>query len=40
LHFGDPAFKALPAYFQEHLGPVLQTLLDAAVEAGRHPRRR
>jgi hypothetical protein len=34
LHFGDPAFKALPAYFQEHLGPVLQTLLDAAVEAG------
>ena len=30
LHFGDPAFKALPAYFQQQLGPVLQTLLDAA----------
>ena len=34
LHFGDPAFKALPAYFQQQLGPVLQTLLDAAVDAG------
>jgi AcrR family transcriptional regulator len=34
LHFGDPAFKALPAYFQQQLGPVLQTLLDAAVAAG------
>jgi AcrR family transcriptional regulator len=34
LHFGDPAFKALPAYFQQVLGPVLQTLLDAAVDAG------
>jgi hypothetical protein len=32
LHFGDPAFKALPAHFQEHLGPVLQTLLDAAAD--------
>jgi hypothetical protein len=34
LHFGDPAFKALPAYFQAELGPVLQKLLDAAVTAG------
>jgi AcrR family transcriptional regulator len=34
LHFGDPAFKALPAYFQQQLGPVLQELLDAAVAAG------
>jgi len=34
LHFGDPAFKALPAYFQQQLGPVLQTLLDATVDAG------
>ena len=34
LHFGDPAFKALPAYFQQELGPVLQKLLDTAVAAG------
>lgn len=34
LHFGDPAFKALPAYFQQQLGPVLQALLDAAADAG------
>jgi hypothetical protein len=34
LHLGDPAFEALPAYFQEQLGPALQTLLDAAVAAG------
>jgi AcrR family transcriptional regulator len=34
LHFGDPAFKDLPVYFQQHLGPVLQALLDAAVAAG------
>jgi AcrR family transcriptional regulator len=34
LHFGDPAFQALPAYFQQHLGPVLQALLDDAVAAG------
>jgi AcrR family transcriptional regulator len=34
LHLGDPAFRALPAYFQEHLGPVLQGLLDAAAAAG------
>ena len=34
LHSGDPAFAALPAYFSEHLGPALRTLLDAAVAAG------
>ena len=34
LHRGDPAFRALPAHFKEHLAPVLQTLLDAAVGAG------
>jgi AcrR family transcriptional regulator len=34
LHMGDPAFAALPAYFQQQLGPVLQTLLDSAVAAG------
>jgi AcrR family transcriptional regulator len=34
LHRGDPAFAALPAYFAQHLGPALQTLLDAAVAAG------
>jgi len=34
LHFGDPAFRALPGYFQQELGPVLQQLLDAAVAAG------
>jgi len=34
LHVGDPAFAGLPAVFQQELGPVLTTLLDAAVEAG------
>jgi AcrR family transcriptional regulator len=34
LHSGDPAFSALPAYFAEHLGPVLGGLLDAAEKAG------
>ena len=34
LHFGDPAFPALPAYFQQRRSPVLQQLLDAAAEAG------
>jgi AcrR family transcriptional regulator len=34
LHLGDPAFQELPAYFQQQLGPVLQTLLDAAAGAG------
>lgn len=34
LHSGDPAFDALPAYFRQHLEPALQSLLDAAVNAG------
>lgn len=34
LHSGDPAFDALPAYFQQALEPALQGLLDAAVTAG------
>lgn len=34
LHSGDPAFDALPAYFQQHLGPALESLLAAAAEAG------
>jgi AcrR family transcriptional regulator len=34
LHSGDPAFKALPGYFQQQLGVVLQGLLDAAVAVG------
>jgi AcrR family transcriptional regulator len=35
LHSGDPAFEALPAYFQDRLVPALGSLLDAAVAAGR-----
>jgi AcrR family transcriptional regulator len=34
LHSGDPAFEALPAYFDEHLGPALASLLEAAAAAG------
>ena len=34
LHSGDPAFDALPGYFWERLGPVLDELLDAATAAG------
>jgi AcrR family transcriptional regulator len=34
LYSGDPAFDSLPAYFEQHLGPALTTLLDAAVAAG------
>jgi Transcriptional regulator len=34
LHSGDPAYDALPAYFESRLGPALQTLLDAAVASG------
>jgi AcrR family transcriptional regulator len=34
LHSGDPAFSALPAYFEEHLGQPLTALLDAAEAAG------
>jgi AcrR family transcriptional regulator len=33
LHSGDPAYIALPAYFNERLQPALRTLLDAAVAA-------
>lgn len=35
LHSGDPAFEALPAYFQERLRPALQGLLNAAAAAGK-----
>lgn len=34
LHSGDAAFGALPAYFREHLEPVVKSLLEAAVDAG------
>lgn len=34
LHSGDPAFDALPGYFQERLRPALRSLLEAAVAAG------
>ena len=34
LHSGDPAFNALPAYFDARLRPALQALLDAAASAG------
>ena len=34
LHSGDPAFEALPAYFDSRFEPALQRLLDAAVMAG------
>ena len=34
LHSGDPAFDALPTYFQEHLGPALASLLESAAAAG------
>lgn len=35
LHSGDPAFKALPAYFREHLEPAVRSLVEAAIAAGR-----
>ena len=35
LHSGDPAYDALPAYFQKRLRPALQTLLEAAAAAGK-----
>ncbi len=35
LHSGNPAFDALPAYFQQRLEPALQSLLDAAATAGK-----
>jgi AcrR family transcriptional regulator len=34
LHSGDPAFDALPAYFDKRLRPALQSLLESAVVAG------
>jgi AcrR family transcriptional regulator len=34
LHSGDPAFDALPAYFDKRLRPALQSLLEAAAAAG------
>jgi AcrR family transcriptional regulator len=34
LHSGNPAYDALPAYFQKRLRPALQTLLEAAAKAG------
>ena len=34
LHSGDPAFDLLPAYFDKHLRPALQTLLEAAIAVG------
>ena len=34
LHSGDPAFDALPAYFDERFHPAVAALLDAAVAAG------
>jgi AcrR family transcriptional regulator len=34
LHSGDPAFDALPAYFDQRLRPALRTLLEAAAAAG------
>jgi AcrR family transcriptional regulator len=34
LHSGDPAYDALPAYFQTRLVPALRALLDAAAAAG------
>ena len=33
LHSGDPAYLALPAYFNQRLQPALATLLEAAVAA-------
>ena len=34
LHSGDPAYSALPKYFDKRLQPALKTLLDGAVVAG------
>ncbi len=34
LHSGDPAFEALPAYFDARLRPALRGLVDAAIAAG------
>src|ERR1700723_4492509 len=34
LHSGDPAYSALPGYFDKRLRPALETMLEAAVAAG------
>ncbi len=34
LHSGDPAYRALPGYFNSRLLPALKGLLDTAVKAG------
>lgn len=34
LHSGDPAYQALPAYFEQRLKPTLRALLDNAVATG------
>jgi AcrR family transcriptional regulator len=34
LHSGDPAYEPLPAYFDGHLRPALQRLIDAGTTAG------
>ena len=34
LHSGDPAYDALPGYFQQRLAPALRTLLASATTAG------
>jgi AcrR family transcriptional regulator len=34
LHSGDPAFDALPTYFEGRLTPALQVLLQSAIAAG------
>jgi AcrR family transcriptional regulator len=34
LHSGDPAYEGLPEYFRQQLVPALQSLLNAAVDAG------
>lgn len=34
LHSGDPAYAALPAYFNQHLKPALASLLESAAATG------
>ncbi len=34
LHSGDPTFDALPAYFEQTLGPALEVLVASAVTSG------
>ncbi|HWN80286.1 MAG TPA: TetR family transcriptional regulator, partial [Bradyrhizobium sp.] len=34
LHSGDPAFDALPAYFEQRLRPVVKALFESAASAG------